>query len=257
MPDLFIYLLIFIFGTVIGSFLNVCIWRIPRGESIARTPSHCAVCGARIKPYDLIPIISYIILGGKCRDCKTKIFNRYPLVELITGIGFVFLYYHFGASYYFVFYIALYSALCALSFIDFEHRIIPDGIVLFLLTAGILFNITRNIINFEPTVLISAVAGFFAASVPLCVMAAVTGGGMGGGDIKLMAVCGLFLGWKNIILAMFIGVFIACVVVAVEYILKIRGKEKTVVFGPFLSLGILIALVYGDLMINKYLEMVL
>jgi len=245
-----IYTYVLILGVIIGSFLNVCIWRIPRKEGIVIAPSHCVNCGARIKPYDLIPVASYIILLGRCRNCKAKISFQYPAVELLTGLGFVFLYWFYGLSVTLIFFLALYAALVALSFIDAEHRIIPDGIIIFLLTAGLLY----NIVSFDLSAAISSAIGFFAASVPLYILAMVTNGGMGGGDIKFMAVCGLFLGWERILLAMFAGAVFACIAVLIGMLFKLREKKRTVVFGPFLSAGVMLSLLYGERIIGMYLK---
>ena len=257
MPDVLVYVALFVLGLIIGSFLNVCIWRIPKGESIVKAPSHCVACGARVKPYDLIPLISYIILAGKCRSCKAKISLKYPFVELITGLGFALLYLFPDLRAMIVFYAALYAALVTLSFIDFEHKIIPDGIVIFLLAAGVLYNAASFALNQDLFALIPPVAGFFAASVPMYILALIYKGGMGGGDIKLMAVCGLFLGWSKILLALFIAAAVACIFVLIGSLFKIRKQERSVVFGPFLSVGIMAALIYGDSLIGWYLKIIL
>ena len=252
MIDAVNYICVFLMGIITGSFLNVCVYRIPLGQSIIKSPSHCTHCGTRIKYYDLIPLLSYIILLGRCRSCKTKINLRYPLVELVNGLGFVYLYLFYGLSITFVFSLMLLSTLIVVSLIDFEHTVIPDGIIIFLLVTGILYNIAMFSLPFT----VSNIIGFFAASVPLLIMAVATNGGMGGGDIKLMAVCGLFTGWQNIIFAMFTGAVLAGIGVLIRLIIKGK-KEKTIPFGPFLSMGVMIGMLYGESMIEWYLRLTL
>jgi len=239
---------IFILGICIGSFLNVCICRIPDGESIVNTPSHCINCGGRIKAYDLIPALSWLILSGKCRACGVRISAKYPLVELLTGIGFVFICLNTGGYAEFGFTAALFSALVVVFFIDLEHRIIPDGVNIFLLIMGILY----NIMFFDVAMAVSAAIGFFAASVPMMLLGMMFKDGMGGGDIKLMAVCGLFLGWDRVLLAMFMGAFAALAVYMAAAPFR-KSKDRTVTFGPYLAVGIMAAMLYGREIIDGYL----
>jgi len=258
MDGFILYLTVFIFGVCTGSFLNVCILRIPKKESVVRNGSRCVSCGGKIKPWDMIPVLSWFILRGKCRSCGERFSFRYPFVELLAGAGFAGLYLFYGQEIDFIFAVLLFSALTAVFFIDLEHRIIPDRINIFLLITGTLYNMVRLFVSqFDFGVLVTPAIGFFAASVPLLLLALLSRGGMGGGDIKLMAVCGLFLGWKNIILAMFMGAFIALLSYIAVAAVK-RGKRgKMIPFGPFLSVGVMVSLLYGDVIVDAYIKMVM
>ncbi|WHH59664.1 A24 family peptidase [Petroclostridium sp. X23] len=241
---------ILIFGLVIGSFLNVCIYRIPLKQTIVTDPSHCVACGKRIKWYDLIPVISYIILGGKCRVCKQKISMKYPLVELFNGAVYLWIYSFYGLSVQFYAFGFLASCLIVISFIDFEHQIIPNGIIIFMMIFGIIFPYFNKSLGYS-----DAVIGFFAASIPLLIIAILSRGGMGGGDIKLMAVAGLFLGWKLILLALILGCIVGSVIgLALILLKKIQRRDK-IPFGPFLATGIFIAMLYGNQILQWYIGM--
>ena len=249
--QLILLIAIFIFGSIFGSFLNVCIYRIPRKESIATAPSHCTSCGERIKPYDLIPILSYIFLGGKCRACRARISARYPLVELLNALGYVLIFTVFGNTPWFYFGAVMYSALIVITFTDIDTMEIPNEVIIFLLIVGVAFNLTQ----WDWWVALDAFIGFFAASVTMFLLGSMFGEGIGGGDVKLMAVCGLFLGWANILLAMFLGAFVACTFVAVQALAGKREKGAVIKFGPFLALGIMTAYLYGDCMVTAYLSL--
>ncbi|MGE4282259.1 MAG: A24 family peptidase [Clostridia bacterium] len=236
-----IYLFVLILGLVIGSFLNVCIYRIPLKQSIVTTPSHCTACGKRIKWYDLIPVLSYLLLGRKCRFCKQKISIRYMQVELLNAAAYLWVYSIYGLSVQFFALSFLSSCLVVISFIDFEIQIIPNGIILLMLVIGLMMpHFNRNITYMD------AVLGFFAASVPLLLTAILSKGGMGGGDIKLMAVAGLFLGWNQILLALVIGAVIGSVIGIALILLKRIQRRDMIPFGPFLAAGIFIAMLYGQ-----------
>lgn len=211
-------------------------------------PSHCTDCNHKLSWKDLIPVLSYIFVKGRCRYCKDKISIRYPLIELLTGIVFIMTFFHYGVSIQFFSTIFLFSALIAISFIDIKHRIIPDGIIITLIVAGVFFNIINSEITW-----IDSLIGFFAASVPLLTIALVSKGGMGGGDIKLMAAAGLFLGWRLILLSLFISSIIGAVIGIGLVLLGIKKRKDTLPFGPFLSLGIMISLLYGGSIIKWYL----
>ena len=246
-----VYSLVFLYGISIGSFLNVCIYRIPRGESIVKNVSHCTACGQKIKVFDLIPVFSYIALRGKCRGCGAKISPRYMTVEMLCAALWMFLFYNLGFTWRFLFFAVMSAALIVITLTDIEFTEIPDKVVLTLLAAGVIY----NIVSFDLHFTVNSVVGFFAASVPLYIMAVVTNGGMGGGDIKLMAVCGLFVGWRCILLAMFIGAVAACLFTLVQALAGKRREDKGVVFGPFLSVGIIAAGLYGEPLIEWYLSL--
>lgn len=249
--------LFFIFGTLIGSFLNVCIYRLPLERSIVRMPSSCTSCGARLNAFDLIPILSYVLLFGKCRRCKARIPVIYPAIEALTGALYLLLYIKFGIVWVLPVYAALLSLLIVAAFIDMRHMIIPNGIVIVGLFVGAV-QLTATIITgiFGPWH--SYVIGFFAGGLPLLIIALLAGlvlkkEAMGGGDIKLMAFCGLIIGWKLIIPAFLIG-FIAGALITVLLIAagrKKRGDE--IPFGPYLALGVAISVFIGNELIDWYL----
>lgn len=238
-------------GICIGSFLNVCIYRIPRKEDIVFTPSHCFNCGSKIKWYDLIPVISYIILKGKCRHCKENISIQYPIIELSNGAAYMGIYCIYGLSVEMVLYSALYSALLVISLIDYKHYIIPNGLVVFIGFLGII-NLVFDYNNW-----MTYLIGFFAVSIFLFIIAVVTGGKMGGGDIKLMAVAGFLLGWQKIILALMIGSIVGAIIGLVLIRMKVIKREQQVPFGPFLAFGIMLAAILGSNIIQLYLGTIL
>jgi leader peptidase (prepilin peptidase)/N-methyltransferase len=236
-------------GLLIGSFLNVCIYRIPRKEDIVYTPSHCFNCGSRVKWYDLIPVLSYILLGGKCRQCHEKISKQYPIIELSNGAAYMGIYWLYGISFQTVLVMALFSVLLVISIIDIRHSMIPNGLVLFIAIIAIIHLILNN------DNIIQYIIGFFAVSGLLFLIAIITRGQMGGGDIKLMAVSGLFLGWQNIILALFIGSVIGSVIGLILIGLKVVKRKQRIPFGPFLAMGILISELFGTTIIQSYLDL--
>lgn len=235
-----------IFGLLVGSFLNVCIFRIPRHQEIVYTPSHCMACGQQIKWYDLIPVISYLILRGRCRSCKATVSIQYPVIELINGIGFVWVYSVLGFTPLGVMAAILFSTCLVISVIDIQWMIIPNGILLFLLIVGLIYEC------FLGKDFLHSIFGFFAVSIPLLIVHIVTKGQMGMGDIKLMAVAGWILGWQKIILALFLGSVFGSVIGLTLIGLKVMNRKQRIPFGPFLSGGIVLAALYGDKIIQWY-----
>ena len=246
---MYIIILLFIYGLIIGSFLNVCILRLPEGESIITDRSHCTKCGQSIKWYDLIPVVSYLILGGKCRHCKDKISIQYPSVELLNGVAYLWIYSVYGISLHTVLYCLLVSALITISLIDIKYYIIPDQVNIVILILGLI----NLIVDYNNWLLY--VIGFFAVSSILYIIAILTKGQMGGGDIKLMAVCGLLLGWQNILLALMIGSIVGSVIGVILLVTKKSGRK--VPFGPYLAIGVIIAGLYGNQIIEWYLGLFL
>ncbi|MBD5496044.1 MAG: prepilin peptidase [Lachnospiraceae bacterium] len=239
------YIIIFLYGIVIGSFLNVCIYRIPKKEDIVKVRSHCMSCGYKLEWYDLVPLFSYLFLRGRCRKCKTKLSVQYPLIEAANGILYVIIVLINGANVDSLLYCLLASALLTLSVIDFRTYEIPIGINIFILALGLVRVATHysDWLNY--------LIGLLCVSVFLAVIYyASKGRGIGGGDVKLMAVCGLVLGWKLIILAFFIG----CILGAVIHVarMKISGESHVLAMGPYLSAGVFIAMLWGNRMIEWY-----
>ena len=243
-----IYVLIFPYGIVIGSFLNVCMIRIPKGESIVTEGSHCVKCGYRLRWYDLIPLFSYLFLKGKCRNCGEKISPQYPVVEFINGLAYVIIFVLKGITIYSLLVCFLFSALLTLSVIDFKTFTIPPGFNIFIAVLGVIRVITdyKNWLNY----LIGAVC----VSLFLLILYAVSKGrAIGGGDVKLMAAAGLFLGWKEIILSFMLG----CVLGACIHVIRMKvSKEgRVLAMGPYLSMGIFISALFGEKIITGYLSL--
>ena len=242
---LILYLPIFLYGIVIGSFLNVCIYRIPLGESIAKERSHCMTCGYQLRWYDLVPLFSWLALRGKCRKCKTPISAQYPIIEAVNGVLYILIFAVNGMNMVSVLYCLMASALLALSVIDFRTYEIPFGFNVFIAVLG-LIRIGLTLDNW-----LDFVIGFFAVSVVLEIILLVSGGrAIGGGDVKLMAAAGLLLGWKLIILAFFIGCILGSVIHIIR--MKVSQAEHVLAMGPYLSAGVLIAALWGNQFIDWY-----
>ena len=242
------YIIIFIFGINIGSFLNVCIYRIPLGESIVTAPSHCMTCGRKLKWYDMVPVFSWLFLGGKCRNCKSKISVQYPIIEGVNGILYVMICAVNDLEWSSVIYCFMASAILVLSIIDWRTYEIPFGINVFLFVLGVVMTIL------DRGNLAEHLIGMICVSGLLGILYLLTGGrAIGGGDIKLMFACGLILGWKLILLAFFLG----CIIGSVVHIIRMSVKKagRMLAMGPYLSAGILLAALWGNAWINWYLSL--
>ncbi len=244
-----LYTIVLVYGLVIGSFLNVCIYRIPKGENIAITRSHCMSCGHNIAWYDLIPVVSFLILRGRCRSCKTKLSIQYPLVEALNGICYLLIFLANGFCINSVILCLLTSALIVISVIDFRTYEIPVACNGFILVLGII----ATAIDYKN--LADHLIGLVCISGFLYLLYVLTKGkGIGGGDIKLMAAAGLVIGWVNIILAFFLGCILGSVIHVIR--MKVSNEDHVLAMGPYLSMGIFIAALYGDNMIQAYLSMI-
>lgn len=244
--ETFLYIMIFVYGVIIGSFLNVLIYRLPLKENIATERSHCMKCGNKIKWYDLVPLVSYILLRGKCRHCKEKISVQYPLVEFANGIGYVWIFLTNGINADSILFCLCTSALLVLSVIDWRTFEIPVGLNIFIFILGVI----RAIKDFDNITYL--LIGMVIVSIPLLILFYVTKGrGIGGGDVKLMAAAGLLIGAKEIVLALVLG----CVIGSIIHLalMKICKKENVLAFGPYLSLGIFLAILYGEEFLNWYM----
>ncbi|QQS42043.1 MAG: prepilin peptidase [Acidobacteriota bacterium] len=275
------YLFAFLFGSAVGSFLNVVIHRVPREESIVLPSSACPKCGKAIKGYDNIPILSWLILGGKCRNCKEPISARYPAVELLTGLLWVACFWQIGFNAFLPVAIVFVTVMLALIFIDAEHMILPNVITYPLLVAALLVRIVfpltvgalyfTDILSFPLTEL--AGRPLWLVSLAGAVLGGLFGGGslwligeiwkrlrgvdaMGMGDVKMMFGVGALLGLKLTFLAIFIGAF-AGAVAGIGYIAyqKEKDLQAQIPFGIFLGAGSIIAILFGDPLIDWYLGM--
>ena len=258
-----VYLITFILGAIVGSFLNVCIIRIPKGDSIVHPPSHCQGCKNPIRFYDNIPLVSYIVLLGRCRFCGERISRRYFFVELLMACLAVALYYQFGFSLAFLVSFIFVAALIVISFIDLDVRIVPDVISLPGIVGGLLFSVVARYVINDPFEIIpsplSALIGVLVGGGFLLALAwayeAFTGvEGMGGGDIKLLAMIGAFLGWTLIPFTLFFASLTGSVIGLGFMISKGVGRRFALPFAPFLCLGALLYLLFGQDLIQFYLN---
>jgi leader peptidase (prepilin peptidase) / N-methyltransferase len=239
-------ILIFVFGLIIGSFLNVCIYRLPRNQSVVHPPSSCPDCGSPIHAYDNIPILGYILLKGRCRDCGGSISIRYLLIEFMTGIFFVMLLWLFGLSMELPVYMLFVALLITISFIDLEFTIIPDVLSLGGLLAGVAFSL------FRPTLgIVDSLLGVILGGGVLWVIAFFyelfrKREGMGGGDIKLLAMIGAFCGVQGVIFTLVSGSLVGALVGIPLTFKKQEGMAYALPFGPFLSFGAFVYIIAGD-----------
>jgi len=242
-----------IFGALVGSFLNVCIFRLPKEESIIWPGSHCPHCKKPIRFYDNIPLISYLLLKGKCRHCKKPISFQYPLIEGITALSSLFLIMKFGPSLSYLFYFAFVAALIVITVIDLYHQIIPDAISLPGIGVGLLASLLIPQITFFNSLIGILLGGGSLFIVATFYQWLFKREGMGGGDIKLLAMIGAFLGWKAVLLTILLSSFIGSVTGILMMVVKGKDFKYAIPFGPFLSLGAAISLFYGQNIINWYL----
>ncbi len=245
MLETILYALVFIYGIIVGSFLNVCIYRIPLKESVVTTRSHCMRCGYKLKWYDLVPVFSYVFLRGRCRKCGDKISPQYPIIELLNGILWVLTFIYTGINITSLIYSLVISALIVLSVIDFRTFEIPVSINVYI---GImaLVNIATDYEH-----ILTYIIGMIIVSGVLYLMYFLSNGrAIGGGDVKLMAACGLLLGWKLIIVAFIFG----CLYASVIHILRmvISKKDHMLAMGPYLSAGVITAMWFGSHIVNWY-----
>lgn len=236
--DLYYIIVFFIFGTIFGSFFNVVGSRMPNGESIINPPSHCSNCNHKLGFWELFPILSYVFLGGKCKKCKTKISIIHPLFELFSGILFALSYKAFGMSIDFLIAITFISALLIVIVSDFNYMIILDEVLLFF---GAVLVIEILIKNGFMSAVYSLVDG--GISFIIMLVFKIIGDvifkreSMGGGDIKLLALFGIMLGWESSIITIFLGAIIG---LPISLILLVKNKDNVVPFGPFLSFAAMI-----------------
>jgi len=246
------YLVVGLFGALIGSFLNVCIYRLPRYESIAWPGSHCPVCTQPIAWYDNIPLASYLMLRGRCRRCASSISLRYPVIEALNAAGYFALVWRFGPSWEAAVYALLYSALLVVAGTDLSHKIIPDAVTLPGIAIGLLSASTVL-----PLGLINGVIGLLVGGGILWLLAWASPylfgkEGMGGGDIKLLAMIGAFLGWKPALLTIMLGSFFGSLVGVGLIAARVIKREDYIPFGPFLVCGAVMALFFGQSILDWY-----
>jgi leader peptidase (prepilin peptidase) / N-methyltransferase len=253
----------FLFGAVVGSFLNVCICRMPKDESIVSPPSHCPNCNYQIRWYDNIPLLSYLFLKGRCRGCGTRISPQYPLVELLNGLLALALFLKFfrnvpedlfrAPGFFFLILFVFCSALVVVTFIDLEHQIIPDAITL----PGIVIGFAISF--FTPIGWLHSLIGIVAGGGSLLLVAYLyeliaKKDGMGGGDVKLLAMMGAFFGWKAILFIVFASSLLGSVIGIAVMLAQKKDSTLAIPFGPFLASAAVLYIFYGHQMITWYLN---
>lgn len=243
---------IFLFGLVVGSFLNVCIHRLPRDASLIRPASHCPHCRTALRIRENIPLLSFLWLRGKCRACGTPISWRYPLVEISNAAGYLLLAWIFGIGVTTAVYALLFSALLVVTLIDFEHQIIPDEITLPGMALGLIAAATilpPGLINATVALLVGGGLFYLAALMSRWILRR---DGMGGGDIKLIAMIGAFLGVRGMLLTIFLGALTGALFGTVQIVFLGQQRGVPIPFGPFLALGALISLLFGAELMDWY-----
>jgi leader peptidase (prepilin peptidase) / N-methyltransferase len=246
---------IFFIGMCIGSFLNVCIYRIPAGKSIVRPASACPNCGAVIRWYDNIPLLSYLILRGRCRGCDTRISIRYPIIEVLCGLFAMTCGLQYGYGLPALVYFILIAALLVITFIDIDHRIIPDIISLPGIPLGFICSFLLPQLKWSDS-LIGILAGGGSLLAVAWGYQLITGkDGMGGGDVKLLAMIGAFLGWKGVLFTIMASSLIGTVIGVVLMMRSGKDMKMAVPFGPFLATGAIIYIFWGPRLVEWYFNL--
>ena len=246
-------ILVFILGLIVGSFSNVCIYRIPRNESIIYPASHCSNCRNGILVKDNIPLLSYILLKGRCRNCGDRISIQYPVVEFLTGLIYLIIYLIYGLSTQSLIYVILSSALVIIAFIDLNEQVIPEVISLPGIIIGLTLSFFVPYISFVNSALGIVIGGGIILVIRLTGSLIFNKESMGIGDIELAAMIGAFLGWRYITISLFLGFFLGALTGIFLILLKIRNREDAIPFGPFIVLGSIITLLWGEKILTWYI----
>lgn len=247
---------VFLFGLAVGSFLNVCIYRLPGPLSLIHPRSMCPHCRKPIAFYDNIPLLSYILLMGRCRHCRTHIPLRYPIVELVSGLFALGIVARYGLTWQALFLYGLVAALLVVTFIDIDHQIIPNVITYPGVVIGFAASFLSGPTNYQESLLGIALGAGILIVVASGYYFFTKKEGMGGGDVKLLAMIGAFLGWRAVIFTIFVGSSVGTVLGLVVAMKNKEGRKTAVPFGPFLSLGALLYLFYGIEIIRWYVRLV-
>jgi leader peptidase (prepilin peptidase)/N-methyltransferase len=248
MPEAAVVVLAAAVGLIFGSFATVLVWRVPRDESIVSPPSHCPSCSAPVKPYDNIPVISFLLLKGHCRNCGAKIGWRYPLVELLVAGLFVATALRLPSRWYIPAYCLLALALVTLAWIDIEHQRLPVAIVYPAVVGGAILLVVAAAGTHNWDALIRALIGGLAGTAVFYTIFFVSKGGMGFGDVRLAGLCGMFLGflgWRYLVVG-FVATAILAGVIAIALVAAGKAGRKTrIPYGPFMAAGTMVAVLYG------------
>ncbi len=238
-------------GAVVGSFLNVVIHRLPLGQSLVHPPSHCPRCGARVRPHHNLPVIGWLLLGGRCRDCREPISPRYPLVEALTAVLAAGWWARAESALAFGVYFVFLAGLVAVTFIDLDHKIIPDSLSL----GGVVLGMAASFLlplGWKDSLVGAAAGGGILAAVAYGYEAVTGREGMGFGDVKLLAAIGAFLGWQAVLFTVFVSSVTGSVVGLAAIAMGGRDLRFEVPFGPFLALGAVVYLFFGPELVRWY-----
>ena len=245
------YFLVLIIGLCIGSFLNVCIYRIPKEESIVFPASHCTSCGHELKFYELIPIVSYIFLRGKCIKCKSKISIKYPLIEILNGLLYLLLFIKYGLSFNFIFYCLLVSLLIVISIIDLESKYVYSSTTIVGVLLAIIYIIIGAYLG-EVKILNNLLGGLIGYGIIFLII--ILTGGMGEGDADIAGICGLFVGIKGVLVALFLAIILGGIFASIVLLLKIKDRKSEIAFGPYIAIGTLIWILIGQKILTLYVS---
>ena len=245
------YFLVLIIGLCIGSFLNVCIYRIPKEESIVFPASHCTSCGHELKFYELIPVFSYIFLRGRCIKCKSKISIKYPLIEVLNGLLYLLLFIKYGLSFNFIFYCLLVSLLIVISIIDLESKYVYSSTTIVGVLLAIIYIIIGAYLG-EVKILNNLLGGLIGYGIIFLII--ILTGGMGEGDADIAGICGLFVGIKGVLVALFLAIILGGIFASIVLILKIKDRKSEIAFGPYIAIGTLIWLLIGQKILTLYVS---
>ncbi|UCD18376.1 MAG: prepilin peptidase [Candidatus Zixiibacteriota bacterium] len=255
MEEILTYTWVILLGLCVGSFLNVLVYRLPRKINIGLSRSFCPCCRVKIKFYDNIPVISYLLLGGKCRYCRAEIPARYPLVELFNAGIYAYFLWHWGLGWQFFIYAFLASVLVTIIFIDVEFQIIPDMLTIPGIVVGLGVSILPSGIGITSALIGLLVGGGVLYLIAILGDLLFRKDSMGGGDIKMTAMLGAFLGWQKIVLIFFAGALIGLVIsIIVMFFSKKVRSTRVIPFGPFLAAAAFLAIIYGDSIISFYIS---
>ncbi len=255
MPLYLIEIFVFIFGLCIGSFLNVCIYRLPASQSIVHPRSKCPECDNLIAFYDNIPLLSYLWLKGRCRHCRVRIGLRYPTVELLGGLFALATYLKFGLSIDALIYFAFIASMLVVTFIDLDHRIIPDVITLPGIPICFAASFALPSMNFKEALLGILVGGGSLFLVAWIYSLITKKEGMGGGDIKLLAMMGGLVGWQGVAFTIFVSSLVGTLSGFAVMLQSRKGMKLAIPFGPFLAIGAITYIFFGTRLINWYFNM--
>jgi leader peptidase (prepilin peptidase)/N-methyltransferase len=244
---------IFIIGTILGSFYNVCIYRIPREESVAFPPSHCTSCNTRLKPLDLVPVLSYVFLKGKCRYCGEKISPRYAIIELFTGIVFVGLYLTYGVTFEFVKYVVLASFLIVIGLIDYDTTDVYFSTTLTGILVGVVFVVIGLFLGYEVK---SFIFGALLGGGVITLIILLTKG-MGWGDVEICLLGGIYLGFSNTVLMLMLSFILGGVIGMILILTKVKSRKDFIPFGPYIAIAAIITSIFGNAIINWYMSILL